>query len=98
MELDRAQRPTAPSAYPPPLAPYLAKHVTSSLISRGQARYSALASWAAKRGIRTLTTAHHADDQLETILMRLVRGAGPRGLRAIAVRSAGSPGIGAYWL
>ena len=41
MELDRAQRPTAPSAYPPPLAPYLAKHVTSSLINRGQARYSA---------------------------------------------------------
>lgn len=41
MELDRAQRPTgASSAYPPPLAPYLSKHVTSSLINRGQARYS----------------------------------------------------------
>jgi len=43
MQLDRAQRPgaAAASGYVPPLAPYLRDHVTPSLISRGQSRYSA---------------------------------------------------------
>lgn len=42
MELDRAQRPTAASnsSAPPAFGSYLGKHITSSLISRGQARYS----------------------------------------------------------
>ncbi|HXH52702.1 MAG TPA: lytic murein transglycosylase [Sphingomicrobium sp.] len=43
MQLDRAQRPgaAAASGYVPPLSPYLRDHVTASLISRGQSRYSA---------------------------------------------------------
>lgn len=43
MQLDRAQRPgaAAASGYVPPMAPYLRNHVTPSLISRGQSRYSA---------------------------------------------------------
>jgi tRNA(Ile)-lysidine synthase len=45
------------------------------------ARYKELGTLAA--GFPFLTTAHHGDDQLETILMRLMRGAGPRGLAGI---------------
>jgi tRNA(Ile)-lysidine synthase len=44
------------------------------------ARYAALAGWIAERKLDALVTAHHLDDQAETLLMRLNRGAGVRGL------------------
>ena len=42
MQLDRAQRPNAPSysASLPSFGPYINRHITTSLINRGQARYS----------------------------------------------------------
>ena len=47
-------------------------------------RYEALTKLAKQHGCRFIATAHHADDQLETILMALMRGSGPRGLSGIA--------------
>lgn len=46
-------------------------------------RYRLLGGWIGERGLGALATAHHLDDQAETLLMRLARGAGVRGLAAI---------------
>jgi tRNA(Ile)-lysidine synthase len=45
-----------------------------------QVRYGALAAWMRSRDLPSLVTGHHLDDQVETLLMRLNRGAGVRGL------------------
>lgn len=56
-------------------------------------RYSALVALAREHACPFIATAHHADDQLETLLMRLIRGSGPRGLSGIAPKRRLAPGV-----
>ncbi len=47
------------------------------------ARYAALADLAQRSGCAVIATAHHGDDQAETLLLRLCRGAGPDALSGV---------------
>lgn len=50
------------------------------------ARYSFLHAVADEEGADRIATAHHADDQAETVLFRILRGTGVRGLAGIPER------------
>jgi tRNA(Ile)-lysidine synthase len=50
------------------------------------ARYTALAGWLVERELDSLATAHHADDQAETLLLRLNRASGVAGLAGVRAR------------
>lgn len=48
-------------------------------------RYQALGLLAAETGCGLVVTGHHADDQLETMMIRWLRGTGPAGLAGMSV-------------
>src|SRR2546422_5645796 len=54
-----------------------------------RARYAWLREVQRRRGAKYIVTAHHEDDQVETIVLRSLRGSAPAGLAGIAARGRG---------
>src|SRR5256714_8210584 len=57
-----------------------------------RARYAWLAELQRRHAARYLVTAHHRDDHVETIVLRLLRGSGPAGLAGMPARARGGLG------
>jgi tRNA(Ile)-lysidine synthase len=58
-----------------------------------RARYDALGEWAIRQDLGAVATGHHVDDQAETLLMRMARGAGLGGLVGVRYSRPLEPGV-----
>ncbi len=68
--------------------------ITANVQAKARAaRYALLADWCAAHGTALLLTAHHADDQAETLLMRLNRASGHDGLSGIRAARPMADGV-----
>jgi tRNA(Ile)-lysidine synthase len=65
----------------------LGPRATETLARR--ARYAWLREVQERHGAASLVTAHHRDDQIETVVLRALRGSAPAGLAGIARRGRG---------
>ncbi len=70
----------------------LARKANLEAVARHE-RYHFFAEVANKYGIGRIATAHTANDQAETVLLRLLRGTGLQGLRGIARQRVMRPGL-----
>jgi tRNA(Ile)-lysidine synthase len=68
------------------IAGYAASHKLSLEEAGRLARYRYFLELAEAEGANAVAVAHHADDWAETVLMRLLRGAGPDGLTGMTYR------------
>ena len=65
------------------------EHGLSLETAARECRYAFLERLRQERGLTSIATAHQADDQAETVLMRILRGTGVEGLAAMRSRAKG---------
>jgi tRNA(Ile)-lysidine synthase len=70
---------------------YAAEHGKSIEEAARELRYRYLFTLAERERADAVAVAHNADDQAETVLMHLLRGAGPAGLRGMQTRATPNP-------
>ncbi|MGN1042654.1 MAG: tRNA lysidine(34) synthetase TilS [Christensenellales bacterium] len=67
---------------------YAKKYKISIELAARELRYAVFEDFLAKNAVQRIALAHHADDNAETVLMRIFRGTGIRGLKGISDRGA----------
>lgn len=65
---------------------YMRKTGKGAQLAAREKRYEFLYDIARKYGAASIALAHHANDQAETVMMRLLRGSGPSGLAGIRMK------------
>lgn len=75
----------------PSTARYAEDHALSIQMAARELRYAFFERIARDGGLRRLALGHHVEDQAETVLLHLLRGAGPEGLAGMDVMRRLSP-------